>query len=192
MNALAVLMAATAVQSGYPVTEVLSEFRLICLDQPSMAAIGDAASKNGWKSIDPSAEPRVSKVVSAGKVMLAKLNVIPETATYSKTTSGRTLSLVVFRGTVPFNGAPKPMTNCNIYDFDAAAPLDANVVSGWAGRKPTNIIIQGGLQAMEWAPGLSPRLPSKSRIGFVPNTPQFRSQPVHGIALVSNTFEEEK
>jgi len=192
MIALSGLLAAAAAQSLYPTSEVLAEFRQVCVNQPTMAAIDSVARGRGWQGIDPSAEPRLSRAVTAGKDYLAKLNVSPEAASYSKTVSGRNLALVVFRAPVPFDGAPRQMTNCNIYDFDASAPLETSFVTKWAGREPTNTINQGGVQAMEWAPGLLPGLPSKARIGFVPNAPEFRSQPIQGLALISNIFEEEK
>ena len=191
MIAIFMILAGAVQSAPYPAEEVLSEFRQVCITQPSGAAIVAAAEQRGWRSFTPEAGSTLARTLETSSRLFASINLTPQMPSYWKDIGGRRLEMVVVQGRVPFEGQPRNLINCVIYDFSARRPIETQRLRAWAGRDPTN---QGGDQGFietVWTPGLA-ALPSETRIAFVPDTLAYRAEfPFTGIALVSDVFEQE-
>ncbi len=187
MTPILTLLSAVAV---YPATPLLDEFRAQCVDQSSLGSMVAIAEQNGWVASQPQAGTDVAAAVDAGKKMFASLGVSPTMRVFSKTFAGRNLNLIITSTKVPFDGSPRTMTNCNIYDFQAPAAIDVALLESWAGRKP-QATDSNGASAFEWRPGLS-RLSSKTRVGFVRGQSSDKVRVVGGLVLSSTVVEERR
>ena len=186
MSALALAAAAGV----YPAEQVLSSFRTGCVEQTSFSSTKSSVEKFGWVSVKPTAGSKLDVVVEAGKRTLSELGMTPTMHVYSRSIAGRPLNLVLTSGTVPFDGRPSTMTNCNIYDFEADGGLSPAALRKWAGREPAQTIVEGG-PVSEWAPGLS-QVPSKTRISFTPTIKTGDALHLGGLVFSSTIVEENK
>lgn len=185
-------VALAAAQGSYPAAAVLGEFKSTCIDQPSLESIIRTAGASGWQRFTPPDGTPIAATVAAGQKMLFSVGLQVDMPTYWKEVEGRRLEMVLSSAPVPFDGAPRTMTACNIYDFKATAPLPQEMVRSWAGREPTKQTSERGLASTEWKPGLAD-LPSQTRVGFIPDIPELKGKlPFTGIGLSSSIFEEAK
>jgi hypothetical protein len=182
--------ALTTPQSSYPAAAALGEFKSVCIEQPSFQDSVRTAEARGWQRFRPAEGTPMAAAVAMGQKMLSSVGVQLEMPAFWKNLHGHRLEMVLTSVPVPFDGQPRTLTGCNMYDFDATAPLPQGVVRSWAGRDPTSQVDDQGVAWIEWKPGLA-QLPSQTKVAFVP--PQLKGQlPLTGIALISDIFEEAK
>jgi hypothetical protein len=156
MFSLLLALAAPAAPASPPERELLDAFKAACSRTGDIEAMKADAVRSGWTAMADEGDPRIARLVKMGRDAVGKDGKATG-ANFSRTLGGRRIFLIASRyeDKTGFWGV-----GCRLYDFEAAAPLDAKLLEAWMGKPPT------GVQTP--APGLSKRLwePSGWRDGI--------------------------
>ena len=148
MIALALaLVAEGPAPAGPPERELLGVFQTTCSRTGNdLKAMKSDAVGSGWTEMADDGDPRIARLVAFGKGAVAADGKATG-ANFRRTLGGRDVFLIVSRyeDETGIWGS-----GCRIYDFEAGAPLDGELLKGWMGKPPTAV--------QEPAPGLSKRI----------------------------------
>ncbi|HEX8584537.1 MAG TPA: hypothetical protein VF680_09015 [Allosphingosinicella sp.] len=149
---LLALQSAPAVPAApAPERPMLEAFRTVCDKVDSLDGMKAAALASGWEEISDDAEPRLGRLIRLGKEA-TKDDGTSSGVNFRRPMNGRTLMLVASR----FEDKSGVWGNgCRLYDFDATAAIDPELLSKWMGRDPTGVQELGptvGLKRL-WEPG---------------------------------------
>jgi hypothetical protein len=179
---------------AYPTTAVLGAFSEACKPQASMAALADAARKQGWTAFTPTPDSPMARGIGMIGAPLAGGGPDPQAvATFRREVAGRPTELLfVHYGDGGYG--------CMVSDYAADRPIDAGVIAKWAGRAPLADVAPEPVAddprmpsnlmpiSAEWRPGVI----DGSRRTFVVFTPTgsfFNSGGMVGISLLSQWDE---
>ena len=149
----ALLAAALMAESAPSDRAMLESFKAACIRTGDMAAMKADALAAGWEAIADDADPRVERLVRAGREDAGSDSRISG-AVFRRSEGGRDYFLVQTRveAAEGFWGV-----GCRAYDFAASAPIDPAVIESWMGRKPTGVEQPApGLSRLLWEPGWRP------------------------------------
>jgi len=147
----AFLLAVQAAPSPLPGRELLDAFKAACSRTGSdIEAMKVDAARSGWTEMADDAEPRIARLVKLGREGAGTDGNVSG-ATFRRTLGGRQVYLIVSRyeDKTGFWG-----TGCRLYDFDAAAPIEGELLEAWMGKPPTAVETPApGLSKRLWEPG---------------------------------------
>jgi hypothetical protein len=142
-------LAAAQGPAAPPERELLDAFKAACEQTDDLGALRRAATGGGWTPVEDSADPRLAKLIGAGREAVGEQGKL-EGANFSRRIAGRAVYLVLSRYEHPTgywgNG-------CRIYDFDAVKPLSSSDLAAWMSREPTGRESSAVGSKLLWEPG---------------------------------------
>ena len=150
-------VAAKAEALPYPTHKVLNTFSRSCSRIEDYVGTRSAVVAEGWELFEPPEKSQLGLIISASKKLIAAQQnpaLRHKITAFRKLIGGRQLFLAVSET------RDDSLTNndCLLYDFGANAPLTAQTVVEWSGRKPTKLAVDGAPDVIYyiWKPGLKP------------------------------------
>ena len=150
---MSILVLFLALQAPAPPSEreMLDAFKEACARTGNdIEAVKADAAASGWTPMADDVEPRIARLVKMGREA-AETEGKAAGANFRRTLEGREIFLIVSRyeDKTGFWGA-----GCRLYDFSAAAPLEAAGLEAWMGKPPTGVETPApGLTRRLWEPG---------------------------------------
>lgn len=160
---LAALLFAAPAQPAAPASAPPPERQMLDAFKGACSRIGNDleptkadAVKAGWTAMAEDGDPRIARLIKLGREAVGK-DAMSTGATFRRKSGGRDIFLIVsrYQDKSGFWGS-----GCRLYDFEATAPLDGQLLEFWMGKAQTGVEVP--------APGVSKRLwePSGWRDGI--------------------------
>jgi hypothetical protein len=104
------------------------------------------AARSGWRGMAEDGDPRIARLIKLGREAVEK-DGTSTGATFRRKSGGRDIFLIVsrYQDKSGYWGS-----GCRLYDFEAVAPLDGELLEAWMAKPPSEM--------QEPAPGLVKRL----------------------------------
>ncbi|MEZ5708046.1 MAG: hypothetical protein R3E02_01515 [Blastomonas sp.] len=179
----------------YPARAVLEAFATACSGAENLAVAKASVEAAGWTMVPPDSDSPITRLVAFGKAEFERQaaedgdeleSELLDGGEYRTEVAGRTLYVAISGArydTVIGHG-------CRVYDFEATAPIEAETLTDWAVRAPSNSqTLDGGLVKHVWNPGLKPGHMGME-VSFVPQDWPLRDQfPLSGLVIQADTVE---
>ena len=161
MSLIAVLLLA----GSTPSEPLPAEFKRVCIEPNTAAAVENAAASHGWQRFEPAPDSMLGKMLVKSREMMKPAGGAAEFKSYWRTMNGRRVELTLSAMPIP-SAENRVMVGCNIYDFQAPSPSSVEQISAIVGGTPSSQEERTGLRVAVWKEPLGPH--STVRANYVP------------------------
>lgn len=117
----------------------LEAFRTVCVpDRQNYDALKKAALVEGWEPVQAGAHPELDSLMEVSRTIELEPDIRASLASYAKAVAGGEAFLVL----TDYASEQIDLVGCYVYDFEADAPIDPELVSDWLGAPPTESVNQ--------------------------------------------------
>ena len=181
----ALLIAAQAAPVDAPGDRaVLDAFRAACERVDDLEGMRADAVRGGWTPIEDADDERIARINRMGRESAADMARV-EIASYRAELDGREHFLILSR----FEDSNGLWGHgCRLYQFGAAAPIDADLLNRWMTRPPTGADDLPGYGSQRlWEPGW--RMGMTVKAMHVPEDSRYRAQAgFYGNVLIADAI----